>query len=336
MIEDLPGEIWKPVRNSNNYMISTRGRLKNLPYLRRNGQGEYLVKSSLQKPFMRNRCQAYALNLDKVKNAPTAKLMYEAFIGDIPRGMYACVKPGDEYNIHNIILVKKGVAPDYIGHYRKDLNVGDISSGWKILDIKVRTKRLKNNQIESKDYLVLECPKCNTIITRLYRYEKENHIYPCPKCTYGHIYKHPMQNTGRVDYRNSLYLRWSAIIHRCHKIKENKSSYRVYRGKSSAYNLEGIRVCKLWRESFESFYEWSVHNGYKQNLSIDRIDPDGDYAPYNCQWITKSENVGKMTKDKRRKNNSVAAMLMKKDYFRRQKKWLKEMEKKGYSKEEIL
>ena len=63
---------------------------------------------------------------------------------------------------------------------------------------------------------------------------------------------------------------------------ESSASYKHY-GK------RGISVCDEWKESFESFYEWSINNGYNDLLSIDRIDTSGCYEPQNCRWTTMRE-----------------------------------------------
>ncbi len=50
------------------------------------------------------------------------------------------------------------------------------------------------------------------------------------------------------------------------------------------YGGRGIKVCKEWNESPKSFIEWALNNGYKEKLSIDRINVNGNYEPGNCRW----------------------------------------------------
>ena len=59
----------------------------------------------------------------------------------------------------------------------------------------------------------------------------------------------------------------------------------------SCYGGRGIGMCEEWMNDFEAFYEWSLHNGYADHLSIDRINNDGDYEPSNCRWTTAQEQA---------------------------------------------
>ena len=65
------------------------------------------------------------------------------------------------------------------------------------------------------------------------------------------------------------------------------------------YGGRGISVCQEWKESYEVFREWALANGYSDNLTIDRINNDGNYEPSNCQWITASANSKKQFVDRR-------------------------------------
>lgn len=54
------------------------------------------------------------------------------------------------------------------------------------------------------------------------------------------------------------------------------------------YGGRSITVCQEWKDSFEAFRDWALANGYKDNLSIDRKDNDGNYEPSNCRWTTQT------------------------------------------------
>jgi len=97
--------------------------------------------------------------------------------------------------------------------------------------------------------------------------------------------KRHIENLTTHNMRHTrLYEIWCAMRSRCEN--ENKESYRWY-------GERGISVCSEWlgENGFMNFYNWSMENGYSENLTIDRINVDGNYEPSNCQWVTMKEQA---------------------------------------------
>lgn len=77
-----------------------------------------------------------------------------------------------------------------------------------------------------------------------------------------------------------LHTTWFNIKKRCRN--PNCPDYAYYGGR-------GIDICDEWANSFETFMEWSINNGYNDTLTIDRIDNNKGYTPDNCRWTTPAE-----------------------------------------------
>lgn len=147
--------------------------------------------------------------------------------------------------------------------------IGEIHGDLIIIEIDRKWKHGTNKIYKCK------CTKCGKIGIYAWSDIKKN-----PTCHHlnvkGYIYnptfKWKNERLGQI---------FSSMKDRCYNPK--CPSYRWYGNKN-------INIFDLWMERPEEFEIWAFSNGYNDNLSIDRIDPNKDYCPENCRWITLKEN----------------------------------------------
>lgn len=132
----------------------------------------------------------------------------------------------------------------------------------------------KNKNTVRSSRWVCKC-SCGNVITTYSSYLKTGRVKSC-----GCMREERRHNLNRkhgLSNSRPFHI-WSGIIQRC--CNPNNNSYKNY-------GARGIKICDEWKNDFMAFYNWSIDNGYNDELSIDRINNDGDYCPENCRWVDK-------------------------------------------------
>jgi len=121
----------------------------------------------------------------------------------------------------------------------------------------------------------------------------------CSKACMAKHYKKTMTGRNNPHYKNGLtdkkniytWYCYNNMNSRCSNIN-NKNYYR--------YGGRGIAVCNIWKKDIQLFMKWADEHGYKDGLTIDRINNNGPYGPWNCQVISRKNNSKKMYEQKYR------------------------------------
>lgn len=91
--------------------------------------------------------------------------------------------------------------------------------------------------------------------------------------------------------KHPLFPVWSGMKQRCSSHVSEK--YKKH------YYSKGIRVCRLWKNSFLNFFNWAISNGWEKGKQIDRINNNGNYSPSNCRFVTPAENCNNKSSNHR-------------------------------------
>lgn len=131
-----------------------------------------------------------------------------------------------------------------------------------------------------------DCGK-QTVVTRNNLMSGNTKSCGCLYKEINHVTNYIHGGTSR-NKRENLYMVWDSIKSRCNN--PNHHAYKRYGGR-------GIKMCDEWENDYNAFREWSINNGYQDNLTIDRIDNNGNYSPDNCRFVSYKAN-------ERNKNNN--------------------------------
>jgi len=82
---------------------------------------------------------------------------------------------------------------------------------------------------------------------------------------------------------------WLAMKSRCYNPKNQRYNN---------YGARGVEVCDSWRDDYVNFYNWAISSGYKNGLTIDRCDVNGNYDPSNCKWSTYAQQASNTTRNR--------------------------------------
>ena len=129
---------------------------------------------------------------------------------------------------------------------------------------------------QKKNYGLYKCGLCGTEFRAITSNIKNKDTKSCG--CYRKRITGKLNKTHGLGYTR-LYNIWRNIKNRV--LNPKNIRYINYGGR-------GIIICDEWKNDFMSFYNWAMSNGYSDELSIDRIDNDGNYKPSNCRWTTKS------------------------------------------------
>ena len=142
-----------------------------------------------------------------------------------------------------------------------------------IKDLGVKTIESSTGSTYRKSMCTLRCGCGHEWETKTADY-KAGKVLRCKRCA---IVK---RNTTHGKTKTKLHKAWTGMKERC--LNKNSEAYHSYGGR-------GIKISDEWLLDFMNFHNWAIENGFRNDLSIERIDVNGNYNEGNCTWIPMSE-----------------------------------------------
>lgn len=172
---------------------------------------------------------------------------------------------------------------------------------WSII---ISNKDYSNFRINKIDILGLERNKLTVVTNIVFTYKEHKDAHCLAKCSCGSGIKNYRLSDlklgipkscgcARIESRRARKNKHNMTGTRVHQIwmgMKSRCSNNNHTYNTRHYRDFGISVCHKWKNDFMEFYEWSMENGYKDDLLIDRIDNEKNYCPENCRWVTKDQN----------------------------------------------
>ena len=139
-------------------------------------------------------------------------------------------------------------------------------------------------------YHYCECQLCKVVYERRLDSLLKGGTSACTKCT---TTRRNIDSATHKESKTRLYKQWAGMKARVKDVDKN-------------YLSLGITVCDEWHHSYEAFRDWALLNGYTNTLTIERIDPQGNYEPNNCTFITNKEQQANKLNTIRLSDGSMA------------------------------
>lgn len=152
----------------------------------------------------------------------------------------------------------------------KDVKIGDVYGNWTVLEI--LPPKIKYGH----KHLLCQCDCGNIKDVDIFNVTSGK----SKSCGCLSIQAFKQRNTIHGKTNTRLFYIWISMKDRCNN--PNNHAYNNYGGR-------GITVCQEWLTDFMNFYNWAISHGYDENLTIDRINVNGNYEPSNCRWLNQKD-----------------------------------------------